>query len=69
MQAGIIYGFQGLVDGIITRMIRESGCDNVKVIATGGMSELVASGSGKNFDIVDRALSLKGLMKIYELNK
>ncbi len=69
MQAGIIYGFQGLVDGIITRMIRESGCDNVKVIATGGMSELVTSGSGKNFDIVDRALSLKGLMKIYELNK
>ena len=69
MQAGIIYGFQGLVDGIITRMIRESGCDNVKVVATGGMSELVTSGSGKSFDIVDRALSLKGLKKIYELNK
>ena len=69
MQAGIIYGFQGLVDGIITEMIREAGAPDVKVIATGGMSELVAQGSRRQFDIVDRALSLKGLKKIYELNK
>ena len=69
MQAGIIYGFQGLVDGIITEMIREAGAPDVKVIATGGMSELVAQGSRRQFDIVDRALSLKGLRKIYELNK
>ena len=69
MQAGIIYGFQGLVDGIITEMRREAGAPDVKVIATGGMSELVAQGSRRQFDIVDRALSLKGLRKIYELNK
>lgn len=69
MQAGIIYGFQGLVDGIITEMISEAGAPDVKVIATGGMSELVAQGSRRQFDIVDRALSLKGLRKIYELNK
>lgn len=69
MQAGIIYGFQGLVDGIITEMVREAGAPDVKVIATGGMSELVAQGSRRQFDIVDRALSLKGLRKIYELNK
>ncbi len=69
MQAGIIYGFQGLVDGIITEMISEAGAPDVKVIATGGMSELVAQGSRRQFDIVDRALSLKGLKKIYELNK
>ena len=69
MQAGIIYGFQGLVDGIITEMIAESGLKNVKVVATGGMSELVAGGNRVKFDIVDRALSLKGLRKIYEFNK
>ena len=69
MQAGIIYGFQGLVDGIITEMIAESGLKNVKVVATGGMSELVSGGNRVKFDIVDRALSLKGLKRIYELNK
>lgn len=68
MQAGIIYGFSGLVEGIIAKMKEESGYDNVKVIATGGMSELVTSGGTKNIDIIDRRLSLKGLLKLYQLN-
>lgn len=69
MQAGIIYGFTGLVEGIIGRMIEESGYDKVKVIATGGMSELVTSSGSKIIDTVDRALSLKGLKILYDLNK
>ena len=69
MQAGIIYGFTGLVEGIIGRMIAESGYDKVKVIATGGMSELVTSSGSKIIDTVDRALSLKGLKILYDLNK
>lgn len=68
MQAGIIYGFSGLVEGIIAKMKEESGYDNVKVIATGGMSELVTSGGTKNIDTIDRRLSLKGLLKLYQLN-
>lgn len=66
MQAGIIYGFSGLVEAIVKGLIRESGYEKVKVIATGGMSELVAQDI---FDTIDRSLSLKGLKLLYELNK
>ena len=69
MQAGVIYGFTGLVEGIVAKMKAESGYDNVKVIATGGMSQLVTSGGTKIIDVVDRALSLKGLLRLYQLNK
>lgn len=69
MQAGVIYGFTGLVEGIIAKMKAESGFSNVKVIATGGMSELVTSGGTKVIDVIDRALSLKGLLRLYQLNK
>ncbi len=67
MQSGLIYGFRGLVEGLIKGMKLESGYDEeLKVIATGGMSELV---SGiKLFDKIDRALSLKGLKILYDLN-
>ncbi len=68
MQAGIIYGFTGLVDGIITHMIEESGYNNVKVVATGGMSQLVTATKNSTIKVVDRALSLKGLQILYELN-
>jgi len=69
MQAGVIYGFTGLVEGIVAKMKAESGFENVKVIATGGMSQLVTSGGTKVIDVVDRALSLKGLLRLYQLNK
>ncbi|MDR3186617.1 MAG: type III pantothenate kinase [Christensenellaceae bacterium] len=67
MQSGIIFGFTGLVKGIINEMRSESGFLNAKVIATGGMSELVTGGP-QFIDIVDRALSLKGLQMLYDLN-
>jgi|AGTN01.1.fsa_nt_gi pantothenate kinase, type III len=69
MQAGLIYGFTGLVETIINDMVEESGFTNVKVIATGGMSQLVTSSGTKSIDVVDRALSLKGLKILYDLNK
>lgn len=69
MQAGIIYGFSGLVEGIIRDMIAEIGLDDVKVIATGGMSQLLTAGGSKYFNVIDRSLSLKGLKILYELNK
>jgi type III pantothenate kinase len=68
MQSGLIYGFTGLVEGLIKGMKAESGYEEgLKVIATGGMSELV--NDNKLFDRVDRALSLKGLKILYKLNK
>ncbi|HOB64858.1 MAG: type III pantothenate kinase [Clostridiales bacterium] len=69
MQAGVIYGFSGLVEGIIRDMIDESGFKDVKVIATGGMSQLLTSGGEKYFNVIDRALSLKGLKILYDMNK
>lgn len=69
MQAGIIYGFTGLVDYIIRKMKTESGFENAKVVATGGMSQLVTQTDSKVVDIIDRALSLKGLKILYDMNK
>lgn len=69
MQAGVIYGFTGLVEYIIRKMREESGYLNAKVIATGGMSQLVTQTEGKIVDVIDRALSLKGLRILYDMNK
>ena len=68
MQAGIIFGFTGLVEYIVKRMKEEPGFENAKVIATGGMSQLVTQTDSRIIDVVDRALSLKGLKILYYEN-
>ena len=69
MQAGLIYGYTGLVQYILARMKKECGEKDVKVVATGGLSELVRSvPEEKIIDIVDRSLTLKGLKIIYDMN-
>ncbi|MDR0469751.1 MAG: type III pantothenate kinase [Peptococcaceae bacterium] len=67
MQSGMIYGYVGLVDGIVTRMIREIGV-KPKVIATGGMAEIIAEES-ETIDLVDQDLTLEGLRIIYQRNQ
>jgi len=67
MQAGIFYGYVGLVDGIVTRMKAESR-DNPRVIATGGLASLIAPES-KMVDSVEEFLTLEGLRILYERNK
>lgn len=66
MQAGIIFGFAGQVDGIIER-IREEFGTKARVIATGGLAELISSES-KTIDIVNSNLTLEGLRIIFERN-
>ncbi|MGV3463939.1 MAG: type III pantothenate kinase [Heyndrickxia sp.] len=66
MQAGIVYGYVGQVEGIVTRMKAKSKKEPI-VIATGGHSSLIASES-KLIDIVDPFLTLKGLSLIYKRN-
>lgn len=67
MQAGIYYGYVGLVDGIVTRMKAE-GKDSPKVIATGGLAGLIAPES-LTIDEVDEYLTLEGLRILYQRNK
>lgn len=66
MQAGVVYGYVGQVDGIVSRMKAYSN-KRPTVIATGGLAELIARES-KEIDIVDPLLTLKGLHLIYNRN-
>ena len=70
LQAGIIYGFTGLVKYIVEGFRKQEGFKDAKVVATGGLSQLIMGvEEEKILDIVDRSLTLKGLKIIYDMNK
>ena len=64
MQSGIYYGTIEMIDGLVRR-IKEQYNTDATVIATGGLSQLIAKNS-KMIDRVDPNLTLKGLAMIYE---
>ncbi len=66
MQAGIMYGYAGLVDGIVARMKAEVNTTPL-VIATGGLARVVAQ-EAKSIDKIEDMLTLEGLRLIFELN-
>lgn len=66
MQAGILFGYVGQVEGIVRRMKEQSPIEP-KVIATGGLADLIAKESDV-IDVVDSFLTLKGLQMIFARN-
>ncbi|WP_260288348.1 type III pantothenate kinase [Peribacillus aracenensis] len=67
MQAGILYGYVGQVEGIVNRIKEQSNLEPT-VIATGGLATLIANESTV-IDVVEPFLTLKGLQLIYKRNR
>ena len=67
MNVGIIYGYAGLVDGIVNRMKKESG-EQLTVVATGGLAPIICEVS-ETIDHVEEFLTLEGLMIIFKRNR
>ena len=67
IQSGIIFGYVGLIEGIVARIQQELG-ERAKVVATGGFAELIARETAV-IDVVNPNLTLIGLRLIYLLNK
>jgi type III pantothenate kinase len=67
IQSGVIRGYVGQVDYILRQIEDELGVE-LTVIATGGMSSMIAEETDR-IDIVNPTLTLEGLSLIYEMNK
>ena len=67
MQSGIIFGYVGLIEGIVARIQKELG-EKALVVATGGYAELIARET-EVIDQVNPDITLVGLRLIYQMNK
>lgn len=67
MQSGIVFGYAGLIEGIVARIQQEMG-GKAKVVATGGYAELLARETPV-IEVVNPDLTLVGLRLIYEMNE
>jgi type III pantothenate kinase len=68
LQSGLVYGFAGQVDAIVERIRRELDAPGAPVVATGGLSELIAPHS-RSITAVDPELTLHGLRLVWERNR
>jgi type III pantothenate kinase len=67
MQSGLLFGYVSMVEGMVARFRAELGKD-MKVVATGGLAEVVAKET-QVIDIIAPWLTLEGLRLIWELNQ
>jgi len=65
IQSGVIFGFAGLIDGVVRRI--EDELDDVQLLATGGLASTIVPFT-ETIDEVDEMLTLKGLRLIHERN-
>jgi len=75
IQSGLYYGYIGLVDGILERMIAEMQSDprigsaaTIKIVATGGLARQIA-GDSRYIETIDDMLTLDGLHLVYQRNQ
>lgn len=68
MQAGLVYGQIGQTEYIIRQVKQESGYENLKVVATGGLGRLISDETDA-IEVYDNSLTLDGLRIIYEKNR
>jgi type III pantothenate kinase len=66
MQSGLLYGYVGLVEGMVVRFRQELG-EIMKVIATGGLADILANETD-TLQIVAPWLTLDGLQIIWDMN-
>jgi type III pantothenate kinase len=67
IQSGIYYGYVGLVDGVIARILEDM-LSVSRIVATGGLASLIADAS-QHIDTIDETLTLDGLRIVYDRTK
>jgi type III pantothenate kinase len=67
LRSGLVYGFAGQVDGIVRRIRAELGDETARVVAKGGLADLIAP-HASTIEHVDAFLTLEGLRLVWELN-
>jgi type III pantothenate kinase len=65
IQSGVVFGFAGLIDGVVRRIEEEMG--DVELLATGGLASTIVPFT-ETIEAVDEMLTLKGLRLIHERN-
>ncbi len=68
IQAGVVAGYVGSIEYLVSRMKAELGGGPVRVVATGGLSRLVSRNTAL-IDVLDPQLTLDGLRIIYARNR
>lgn len=68
IKSGMLYGYGGLVDGLVKQLAACFDAEQPKVIATGGMADLIAPYAA-SIEVVEQMLTLEGLRILYERNK
>ncbi|MFQ5561321.1 MAG: type III pantothenate kinase, partial [Nitrospinota bacterium] len=67
IQAGTVFGYAGLIDGVVERMKKELGQD-ARVVTTGGLAKLLSPASSQ-LGIIDEMLTLTGLRLLFDRNR